>query len=587
MHAILRRSPPRRSRSPEDPSPAFRPPIALGFRALLPGIALLGALFGAAASAQSLAFNVERLDQLPLGLPETVTDVDIDGNLAFVGRGPLGLSIVDVSNAGDMEVVGQFNLPGQLIVNDVQAAGGRAYVTNEGMNGVAVYILDVTVPQSPAVIGAIIQPVLNLAHNLFIDGDILYVIGHEGVVGWRTRIFNVANPADPVQLAVLTSVGAHDITVLDGILYEAGGWSGLHLWDVSDPANPVHLAEADTNDGPRPHYHTHSMWPTEDRRHILTMNELTSNGPGQIQAGGLKVWAWDGQGQLEQVADWRPEVAQGSTILTIHNAVVRGNHAYLSYYQAGIRVLDLQDPANPVEVGFFDTYPAPPLVLWEGCWGVDLSPESDPEPRVYASDRTHGLFQLAFNGSRRVRLHGAVVEADNGAPIPNASVHLVTAGRHLTADAAGQFEVLTGEGEHQILVSAPGYFPSRFEVTLNAEIEGGPVIVKLFSDIIPTWAPAHSATVRLEPNQPNPFQGATIIPFEVDLSGRQAGVRLSVHDAGGRTVRVLFDQTAEPGRHEVPWDGRDARGVLVPNGVYYFRLSAGDQVHSGSMQLIR
>jgi hypothetical protein len=543
---------------------------------------LIGILAGGAVRAQSIAFNLEERDQLDLGPPETVTDVDIDGNLAFVGRGPLGMTIVDVS-AG-MQVVGEFNLPGQLIVNDVQAAGGRAYLTNEGFNGVAVYILDVTRPEAPLVIGAIITPVLDLAHNLFIDGDILYVVGHDGLY-WRTRIFNVADPQNPTLLAVLPALAAHDITVLDDILYEAGGWSGLHLWDVRDPANPVHLASADTNSEGFPHYHTHSAWPTQDRRYVLTTNEIMAHSPGHIEAGGLKVWAWDGQGQLEQVASWRPEVAEGSPILTIHNIVVRGHHAFVSHYQAGIRVLDIQNPEQPVEVAFYDTYPSPPLRLFEGCWGVDLGPSAGFDSQVYASDRTHGLFQLSFHGSRRARMHGSVFALRTGLPIINAKVTLVTADRELTTDWRGQFEVLTGEGEHQVTVSAFGFLPVTFETLLT---DGGePLIIRLVPDITPSWAPAGSAVMELGPNHPNPFQGMTTIPFEVDWGATPVAVRLSVHDASGRTVRVLRAGEVKSGRHAVPWDGRDARGALVPAGVYYFRLAAGDRVRSGSMQIVR
>lgn len=537
------------------------------------------------AGAQHPAFNLEQLDQLLLAPPLNVTDVDMDGTLAVVGLGQFGVAIVDVSTPGEMEVAGGFNLPGQLDINDVQAANGRAYLSNAGFNGVAVYILDLTNPSQPTVMGAIIQPLLNLAHNVFIDGDILYVIGQAGV-HYRTHIFDVSNPAVPVLLTDLPTIGAHDITVLDGILYEAGGWSGLHLWDVTDPAHPVHLAEADINDGPRPHYHTHSAWPTEDRRHILTMNEITSwEGPGQIQAGGLKVWAWDGGSELTHVASWQPEVALGSTIITIHNGVVRGRHAYVSYYQAGIRVLDLKVPTEPVEVGFYDTHLPAPLQLFEGCWGVDLGAASGAEQLVYASDRTTGLFQLTFNGSRRALLAGVVRNAVSGAPIVGASVRLVTADRRLTTDAAGEFSVLTGEGSHLILVTAPGYIGSSFAHDLIAN-NGRRLELKLLPDTAPSWAPARAADIRLEAGHPNPFKVATIIPFEV-VGGEALPVKLSVHDVTGRRVRVLHHGTAAPGRHVKPWDGRDASGTALPAGMYYLRLSSGAMERCGRLQIIR
>jgi len=47
----------------------------------------------------------------------------------------------------------------------------------------------------------------------------------------------------------------------------------------------------------------------------------------------------------------------GTTKSSDHNIYVRGNLMYQSNYVSGLRVLDISDPENPVEVGFFDTVP--------------------------------------------------------------------------------------------------------------------------------------------------------------------------------------------------------------------------------------
>jgi hypothetical protein len=45
----------------------------------------------------------------------------------------------------------------------------------------------------------------------------------------------------------------------------------------------------------------------------------------------------------------RPEVG-------IHNIEVHGTKAYISYYQDGIRVVELADPENPLEVAHYNTW---------------------------------------------------------------------------------------------------------------------------------------------------------------------------------------------------------------------------------------
>jgi choice-of-anchor B domain-containing protein len=47
----------------------------------------------------------------------------------------------------------------------------------------------------------------------------------------------------------------------------------------------------------------------------------------------------------------------GTTPASDHNLYVKDRYMYQSNYVAGLRVIDVSDPKNPVEVGFFDTMP--------------------------------------------------------------------------------------------------------------------------------------------------------------------------------------------------------------------------------------
>ena len=47
----------------------------------------------------------------------------------------------------------------------------------------------------------------------------------------------------------------------------------------------------------------------------------------------------------------------GTTEASDHNLYIRSNLMYQSNYVAGLRILDISDPVNPVEVAYFDTVP--------------------------------------------------------------------------------------------------------------------------------------------------------------------------------------------------------------------------------------
>ncbi len=78
---------------------------------------------------------------------------------------------------------------------------------------------------------------------------------------------------------------------------------------------------------------------------------------------------------------------------------------------------------------------------------------------------------------------------------------------------------------------------------------------------------------------PNPFQTTTHIGYELQSL---YPVELVVYDAVGRQVEVLVSSTQPAGLYEASFE---AEGL--PNGVYFYRLSAGSSTKTGQMVLFR
>jgi hypothetical protein len=97
-------------------------------------------------------------------------------------------------------------------------------------------------------------------------------------------------------------------------------------------------------------------------------------------------------------------------------------------------------------------------------------------------------------------------------------------------------------------------------------------------------AGAAPAVTRLHANRPNPFNPATVIPYDV---GRAARVRVEIFDVRGRAVRRLVDAVQKPGRYEARWDGRDDGGALSASGRYYVRLTVGFTARTRGIVLVK
>ncbi|NNF08292.1 MAG: T9SS type A sorting domain-containing protein, partial [Candidatus Eisenbacteria bacterium] len=71
----------------------------------------------------------------------------------------------------------------------------------------------------------------------------------------------------------------------------------------------------------------------------------------------------------------------------------------------------------------------------------------------------------------------------------------------------------------------------------------------------------------LTPMFPNPMRtSGSTLRYQVERTGP---VSIEVYNATGRLQRTLVDQVMPQGSFEIYWDGRNRKGVLVPNGVYY------------------
>jgi len=74
-------------------------------------------------------------------------------------------------------------------------------------------------------------------------------------------------------------------------------------------------------------------------------------------------------------------------------------------------------------------------------------------------------------------------------------------------------------------------------------------------------------------NFPNPYATTTQFAFELTSS---ATVSINVYTLGGRRVVSIPDESFSSGYNYINWDGRDAYGERLANGVYLYRLKADD-----------
>jgi hypothetical protein len=88
----------------------------------------------------------------------------------------------------------------------------------------------------------------------------------------------------------------------------------------------------------------------------------------------------------------------------------------------------------------------------------------------------------------------------------------------------------------------------------------------------------------LNQNFPNPFNPATLIEFNVP---KTEYVSLEIYNVLGERVNSLVNRYLTVGSYAVTWNGDDNEGNVVPSGVYFYRLTAGNFSETRKMLLVK
>jgi choice-of-anchor B domain-containing protein len=258
-------------------------------------------------------------------------DIKVYKNHAFIvadGAGPHGMQVFDLTELRDVADAprnfkatahyDRIHSAHNIVINE---ATGFAYPVGNSMGGEtcggALHMIDIREPAAPKFAGCYADPATGKARTGYThDAQCVIYNGPDEHYRGREVCFNSSETA-------------------------------LGIADVTDKKNPKPISVASY---PNVAY-AHQGWLSEDHRYFYLDDEgdeLAGTAPK------TRTLVFD----LADLDD--PVVAKeflGTTPATDHNLYVRGRYMYQSNYVSGLRVIDVNDPTNPVEVGFFDTVP--------------------------------------------------------------------------------------------------------------------------------------------------------------------------------------------------------------------------------------
>lgn len=304
-----------------------------------------------------------------------------------------GFGFVEITNPTNPVVVETISGPTSLW-HDVKVVGSYAYGVSEGGSGIQIMDMSDIDNGNVSLVRNWQSGGYSTTHNIVTNEETgsLWIVGANIGNGGLIHI-DISNPELPQFDGGWTEMYVHDAQVAtwDSGVYAgrelafcAGGFSGgfsetgLRIVDVSNPNNPQTLS---TLFYPSSGY-AHQVWITPDQKYLYLNDELDEGASVSVTTT-----------RVINIEDPANPVLEGTYTTGLpaidHNLYVNDGFVYQANYRSGLRVFDNLDPINPVEVAYIDTYPGSDDAVFNGAWS---SYPFFPSGNVIISDIERGLF---------------------------------------------------------------------------------------------------------------------------------------------------------------------------------------------------
>ena len=322
-----------------------------------------------------------------------VDSADSNREYAILGSGE-GTHIIDLSvptNPVEVDfVAGRRN---QVIWREYKTYGNYLYAISDDGAPNSLQIIDMSyLPDSVHVVYDN-KTLFERAHTLYIDGDKMYCASVTLTASsgyYSMAVYSLANPELPVFLRSLSSdypaiTTAHDMLVRNDTVYASCGYQGLFIYKYNAGANTfteINSLTSYPNQG-----YNHSSAITPDGKTLVFCDEVPANKP-------VHVLDISDLANISVASEFSSHFGA-----TAHNPYMWGtNKVVIAYYQDGLQIFDITNPALPALTGYFDTdtlhglndgYPT--TNTYHGSWGayIDL-----PSGIILSGDMQNGLYVL-------------------------------------------------------------------------------------------------------------------------------------------------------------------------------------------------
>lgn len=288
--------------------------------------------------------NIECINQFYHNWTDGVYDIAVQGDYAYLACLRDGFRIVNISDIHAPFDMGRIELSS---IRTIAVKGNYVYLGGDAVDGI--HIVDVSDPANPFIAGTVLTG--TAAHEILIKGNRMLAASSE-------YDYSIVDITDPLNAVVLGSAprtyGAEALDIENDVLYLAARYDGVIAIDVSVLDQPVVLGS---------YQPSHGNW---------------ANGVAVKDGYAYVACGWSGMEVIDLSTMQR--VAAIDTLVYAYGTQIVDGVLYMNYGDPDcpLAIIDIQDPLNPQTLGIY----YPPVDLWNFTIIDNMA---------YVADANHGI----------------------------------------------------------------------------------------------------------------------------------------------------------------------------------------------------
>ena len=536
-------------------------------------------------------------------------EIDIAGNYLYAVNTSGALTILNITDSLLITYAGGLSLGGYP--TDIEVFNNKAYISKVSTDG-GLQVVDVTTPSTP------------ISISLY-SGDFEFVSGLQDYVYLtRSSKFTILDVTDSSSVQYVSGFDfpgfVNDVAVSGSYAYT--GSNGFRVIDVSDSTHPVEVGYANLNgslvevaDNSVVVYSPYSMTANNT---FYTMDVSDPTNPVSLDSYTCPAMTWD--------------------------LVVRDNIAFIACWWDGVRIFNISDPTNIIQISRVMGWQSGGVPGVEWCYAQAVDVEGNylyiVDYKPFSAEDTYGLYivditnpsaPFLLNRFQNITSYPQDISVENGYayiadgyggievvdvidpmnPSVIGYVDLIdgSTGIKVDGDYAYVSEYILGglqvvDISHPATPTLTGWYQPSGVFALGVESFNGFVYIsdglggiQIYRNLLVTPVSVEPDKIlvqdfKLEQNYPNPFNPSTKIKYSIpnviaSETKQSQFVSLKIYDILGNEVATLVNDEQPAGTYEVEFSVAQVSRPVLPSGVYFYKLKSGSFIETKKMVLIK